>query len=264
MNKINKRFVVGDIHGTYKALVQVLERAEFDYDNDMLITIGDIVDGWGDSYNVVEELLKINNRIDIIGNHDTWFTKFIETGVHPDSWTQGGLATAKSYAKGVGIELKVQNIYRGKYETDSYTHNLISTDVPETHQKFFKGQHRYYVDDDKNVFVHGGFDRTKTIGDSSLMMMTWDRTLWNQALSSKSSQTPMKFFDEVKNVFIGHTTTMAWGSIEPMKAGGVWNIDTGAGGDGKLTLMNVDTEEYFQSDLVPELYPDDEHNANLI
>ena len=60
-------FVIGDIHGAHKALVQVLERCEFDYENDQLITIGDIVDGWGDSYMVVEELLKIKNRIDIIG-----------------------------------------------------------------------------------------------------------------------------------------------------------------------------------------------------
>jgi serine/threonine protein phosphatase 1 len=34
----------------------------------------------------------------------------------------------------------------------------------------------------------------------------------------------------------------------------VWNIDTGAGWSGKLTIMNVDTKEYWQSDLISELY----------
>ena len=74
-----KTFIVGDIHGAHKALLQVLERSGFDYENDMLITIGDIVDGWGDSFQVVEELLKIKNRIDIVGNHDDWFLDFINS-----------------------------------------------------------------------------------------------------------------------------------------------------------------------------------------
>jgi serine/threonine protein phosphatase 1 len=100
-----KTYVVGDIHGAHKALVQVLERSGFQYHIDTLITIGDIVDGWGESYEVIEELLKIKNRIDIMGNHDQWMYEFITTGIHPDSWSQGGLATAKSYARALGMDL---------------------------------------------------------------------------------------------------------------------------------------------------------------
>lgn len=40
-----RTFVIGDIHGAYKALVQFLEHSGFDYDNDRLIPIGDIADG---------------------------------------------------------------------------------------------------------------------------------------------------------------------------------------------------------------------------
>ena len=65
-----KRYVVGDIHGNYKALKQVLKRSKFDYEKDELIIIGDVVDGYNCSFEVVEELLKIKNRIFIIGNHD--------------------------------------------------------------------------------------------------------------------------------------------------------------------------------------------------
>ena len=264
MKNKNRTFCLGDIHGAHKALVQVLGRAEFDYENDTLITIGDIVDGWEDSFNVVEELLKIKNRIDIIGNHDDWFITFIETSIHPDGWSQGGLSTAKSYAKAIGLELKYHSIIKreGTWLKESYILNLNPNDIPDTHKKFFKGQHRYYVDENKNVFVHGGFDRTLPIGNTPMINMMWDRSLWKKALSSKSSQNPLKFFDKINKVFIGHSSTMAWDSMEPMKASNVWNIDTGAGGDGKLTLMNVDTEEYFQSDLVMDLYPNDEHNEN--
>ncbi len=65
-----KRYVVADIHGNCKALKQVLKRGKFDYKKDLLIVLGDVVDGFCDSYLVVEELLKIKNIVFIIGNHD--------------------------------------------------------------------------------------------------------------------------------------------------------------------------------------------------
>jgi serine/threonine protein phosphatase 1 len=257
-----KTFVVGDIHGAHKALVQVLERSGFDYENDMLITLGDIVDGWGDSFMCVEELLKIKNRIDIVGNHDDWFDNFCQIGIHPDGWAQGGLNTAMSYAKGVGVELKYTKKYSRSLRSNrvSYILNLNSADIPETHKDFFYKQIRYYKDDDKNVFVHGGFMRSLPLNDSHKDFMMWDRKLWSGAKSAEGTKTKLYIEEEVKNIFIGHTTTMMWDTDKPMKADVVWNLDTGAGGGGKLTLMDVDSHEYWQSDLVPDLYPDDEHN----
>ena len=38
--------------------------------------------------------------------------------------------------------------------------------------------------------------------------------------------------------------------MEPVKLGKLWDIDTGAGWAGKLTVMDVDTEKYWQSDRV--------------
>lgn len=40
--KEGRTFVMRDIHGAFKALVQCLERCEFDYDIDTLILLGDI------------------------------------------------------------------------------------------------------------------------------------------------------------------------------------------------------------------------------
>jgi len=253
------KFVLGDVHGTHKALVQVLERSGFDYEKDLLVTIGDIVDGYGDTYMAVEELLKIKNRIDIVGNHDDWFFDFIETGIHPDGWAQGGLSTAESYAKAANIELKVQSKKPTSIRHEKTTHilNLNPNDIPDTHKEFFRKQNKYYIDEDKNVFVHGGFMRSLPIGETHKEYMMWDRALFNQALSAKSSKTKLKFQEEYRRIFIGHTTTQCWNTTEPMRGDIVWNVDTGAGGGGKLTIMNVDTEEYWQSDNVRDLYPDD-------
>ncbi|MEK6563466.1 MAG: hypothetical protein AABZ65_00350 [Candidatus Omnitrophota bacterium] len=43
-------------------------------------------------------------------------------------------------------------------------------------------------------------------------------------------------------------------TLQPIHVCNVWNIDTGAGWSGKLTIIDVDTKEYWQSDLTPDLY----------
>ena len=64
------RFTVGDIHGRYEALIEVLKASKFNYLEDKLILLGDICDGGYNTYEVVEELLKIKNLVFCLGNHD--------------------------------------------------------------------------------------------------------------------------------------------------------------------------------------------------
>jgi serine/threonine protein phosphatase 1 len=92
-----RTLVIGDIHGNYKGLMQALERANFDYEKDTLISLGDVVDGHSQSYEVVEELLKIKNLIAIKGNHDDWFNHWFLHNVHGSGWGQGAKATGMSY-----------------------------------------------------------------------------------------------------------------------------------------------------------------------
>lgn len=101
MMKENKgrTFCCGDIHGAHKALVQCLERSGFDKENDTLIQLGDVVDGWSEMYECVEELLTIKNLISIKGNHDEVFRIWLERGVHMFDWSQGGRAVITSYAR---------------------------------------------------------------------------------------------------------------------------------------------------------------------
>jgi serine/threonine protein phosphatase 1 len=37
----------------------------------------------------------------------------------------------------------------------------------------------------------------------------------------------------------------------------VWNIDTGAAFYGPLTILDVDSKEYWQSEPLPQLYPNE-------
>ena len=245
-----KKFVIGDIHGNYKALKQCLERSGFDYENDQLISLGDIVDGYYETFECVEELLKIKNLIVIKGNHDDVFHYWMIKGVHMWQWLQGGEGTLKSYVKHSERPISIQP-YNGAYVT-----NLTVLDIPETHRNFYKNMVYYHIDSENRVFVHGGFDRNFKIEDNSIDTLMWDRTLFQKALSHTNKDHKFKVEGDYSEIYIGHTTTQNWGTVEPLVAANfIYNLDTGAGWTGKLTIMNIETKEFFQSDLATDLYP---------
>lgn len=248
MNHKGKTWCIGDIHGSHKALIQCLERSGFDKENDLLITLGDICDGWSEVYDVVEELLTIKNRIDIKGNHDNWFYHFLTLQSHPVGWQQGGLGTLKSYCD------QLNRTYTERFNK-GYITDLLDTDIPITHRGFFHNQVKYYKDDQNRLFIHGGFNRNYLLTEQDNTEFWWDRNLWYSAMSCRSSKTKLNIKEPLFEIFIGHTTTMNWKNTDtPMKADIITNLDTGAGFKGKLTIMNVNTHEYFQSDSVEQLY----------
>lgn len=231
---MNKKFVIGDIHGECDKLIEALKAVDFDYDNDVLISLGDIVDRGPKSFECIEELLKIKNLIPIRGNHDqTWFES-LRSGDFIGNllYNQGGRETYQSYLNNTAVE-----------DEDVTVNKLIK------HIDFFKNQINYYVDEDNNCFVHGGFDRHHILVGQAENVYYWDRDLFLAALSYESMKDhtyPFKMKDGFKRVFVGHTPTTYWGISTPIKAANIWNIDTGCGKGGLLTIMNIDTEEYLQ------------------
>lgn len=258
----HKTFVIADIHGGYKALLQCLDRSGFDKENDTLICLGDVADGWSEVPECVEELLSIKNLINIKGNHDDWCNQWLQWRIANPMWlNMGGQATY-----------------------DAYT--IYHPDLLEKHQiEFFGKQNDYYIDEQNRGFVHGGFVSRKGLGyDSARSNYFWDRDLWGLAMQADGYYRKGIISDEMSNytrflnhkeVFIGHTSTGNWnikphypeyndpnqaknGRITvPMNRCNVWNLDTGSGWEGKLTIINVDTKEYFQSDFVKDLYPNE-------
>ena len=237
-----RKLVLGDVHGGLKAFEQVLERSGFNNETDQLISLGDIVDGWGESFECVDRLLKIKNMIAIKGNHDDWWKDFMQGSPHPANFGHGGRATFNSYKK----------------------HEQDGVRWPTSHYVFFQNQIPYYKDEDDNLFIHGGFNRHLLLSEQRPDIYWWDRDLFLAALSFESSNSKrnqeqgdvlrFKYKETFNNIFIGHTPTINWNTDKPMKAANVWNIDTGAAFTGKLTLMDVDTKEYWQSDPVRDLY----------
>ena len=219
------KYVMGDIHGCLDKLKECLNKVNFDYENDTLIQLGDVVDRGPNSYGVVEELMKIKHLIAIRGNHDDGWMNTLCFGNMNALWSEGGKETFFSYRD----------------------NNALKN---ESHHQFFLNQVNYYIDGE-DLFVHGGFDRHRKIEEQDKTILCWDRDLWLAALGHEAMRgyTSYKFKikDKFKRIFIGHSPTQMWGYYEPMKAANIINIDTGSGKGGNLTIMNVETEEYWQS-----------------
>lgn len=226
-----------------------------------MISLGDVVDRHCDSFEVVEELLKIKNLIAIKGNHDDWFDQWIKTGINPANWGQGQLATGLSYLSKTG-----KNMLGGFYIPDLDHGGLVPklkvSDIPEKHIDFFENQLHYYLDAKNRLFVHGGFNRHYSLEEQGDILW-WDRDLWSQALSWESMSSGMldrkpkfKMQGDFEEVFIGHTSTQFWDTDSFMKAANIYNIDCGGGWFGKICILDVDTKEAWYSDPAKELYPE--------
>lgn len=222
----SKTYAVGDIHGAYKSLVQCLERSKFDYNNDHLIVMGDVVDGYPDVKQCFDELLKIKHCDLVIGNHDVWALNWALRGDKPEIWTtQGGTQTMASYNGGP---------------------------MPQAHIDFLRNAHLWLEVGDQ-LFVHGGFNPDAKLQKQTAEFLTWDRSLLTTAWRRHHAKPDHKF-GLYKDIFIGHTTTETYKTLEPIHVCNVWDIDTGAGWAGKLTIIDVDTKKYWQSDLSSDLY----------
>ncbi|GAA3936660.1 metallophosphoesterase [Hymenobacter algoricola] len=218
-------YVLGDIHGAFRALEQVLERSPFRPGIDRLIQLGDVADGWPDTPQCVERLLSIPNSIWLQGNHDWWTAEWLATRLPPEDldqgwYTQGGQATYEAYQRSPPEQL-------GRHFT-----------------AFFGQQLPYFEDEDNNLYVHAGYDPTAPITQQEPYDLIWSRDLWENGWEALG----------YTEGFIGHTPTWSW-STEPARRTNVWNIDQGAGYAGRLSMLNVRTKEFVQSDEVPGLYP---------
>lgn len=241
-------YVIGDLHGQFQSLKQCLVKCNFDYNQDTLIQLGDVVDGGEEAFECVEELLKIKNLIALKGNHDDWFLDFIRTGLHPTAWSYGGIDTIKSYASNVGKTPIIKKTRQG------YKTSLSSDDIPLSHRHFFETQRLYYIDNNNNCFVHAGFNPFQSFHEQPDPVFYWDRILWQSAMNWETKAKlsgdtePFGIVTKFNNIFIGHTNTMKWGIDKPLKAANIYNIDTGGSKGGKLTIMDVDSKCFWQSE----------------
>lgn len=179
----------------------------------------------------------------IIGNHDEWALK---------------------YSKG---EMLI------KYTADDYRiwlrHGGAITcerldKEPEAKEKvikFFEQSKLYHIEDDM-CFTHAGISLVTPVEKLPDYFYNQDRSFFEMMYQRHAYIDDHKDIPTTcvhKKVFIGHTPTFRYEGLRynPFIYKFMRGIDTGAAFSGPITIMNIHTDEYWQSDLVYTLYPDE-------
>ena len=226
-----RTLVIGDIHGNFEAMTEALERSGFDRDKDRLISLGDVYDGHPESASCVEYLRDLPNFIWCLGNHDLearwWLRGDWKAGDPEGAWSLWPLMSV----------------------TDSYrdSDGKLDQNLMGLHKEFIETAVPYFIDEANRLYVHAGIDwRFPVEEQPDYWIYYTDRlTYCDYSIAHEKAGTSFPY----KDVFVGHTKTIKeYPDAKPVRRANLWNLDTGAGTEGKLTIMDADTYEYWQSD----------------
>ena len=181
---MSRTLVIGDIHGGLKAVIQVLERARIT-SKDTLIFLGDYVDGWSQSPEVIDFLIHLSttqNCIFMKGNHDALLLDWLEERhefLNEEMWFKHG----------------------GKATVDAYLN--VSDEVKLNHIQFLKSLQNYHLDERNRLFVHAGFTNMNGVTHEFFpKFLYWDRTLWEVACClDESYDVNSEFYPKRLNLF---------------------------------------------------------------
>lgn len=214
-------YTVGDIHGCYNLLMTRLNEIGFDFDNDLLVAVGDLVDRGTQNQECV-------NLID-----QPWFTSV--KGNHEDL-TIMGLVNPSYY------QCHIQNGGEWFYELEYTTQQdivkklkslPIALEVSHNGKKF-GFVHGHIEQNDWNDFKAelNNFDQAQYIINRKRFpteIAMWGR----ERLDSDNKQ--YTHVTGVDAVIMGHTVTQ-----KPCKRDNCYYIDTGAVHWGTLTILNLE------------------------
>jgi len=234
--KHRRTLILGDIHGSKDSLDGVLEIADYSPSLDRFICIGDYVDGWKQSFEVVDYLIhlqeiSIHNNVYLLGNHDKWFRDVLSEGI--DKFRDRDFI-AEKYA--------IWYHTGGKSTYDSY---IIRTDQDILrHKELFFDKLQYFHKEGGNLFVHAGFN--PRLGFEASFKLNPDELITNRSLFEQAFllKTKEHQFDVFDKIFIGHTPTIIHEIHSPIQLCNVINVDQGCKVNQRLSYWVLETDNY--------------------
>ena len=246
-----RRLIIGDIHAHYDMLRRVLDEASFDPSSDTLYSVGDLCDRGGRPLETIRFLMGLPDFRPVLGNHDAWLEAYLSTGTPDPAWYgwDGG---------------------------DDTVRKLEAMDEEEavSVSAWFHSFPAVRVEGDL-IVVHGGIpdgysesmliDISRSIRTSPLLLspeacrlepLLWDRSYLFSAMNDagiicegRIPEHRVGPLDTSRKVFIGHTQIRPECVPFVSRRYHLHAIDTGAGsGKGPLTVMDIDTGEYWQAE----------------
>ncbi len=206
---VDKIFVIGDIHGCYSHLSNLLKKITI-MENDTLLFLGDYIDRGPDSYEVVESILRLGSKLAKViclkGNHEQMYLDFLRGTDQDLFFSNGGNQTLQSYKKN-GWEYP-----------------------PPEHMRFFLSLNLYH-ETENYIFVHAGLHSNVPLQNQNPRDMLWIRRQFYMSPNTWN-----------KTIVFGHTHF--W---EPFVRDGKIGIDTGACTGGALTCVELPGMIFYQA-----------------
>jgi len=209
-------FAIGDIHGCFDSLKELIESKIQLQKNDKLILLGDYIDRGDKSKEVVDYIIELQEKgfdiIPLMGNHEAMLLDAYKNEKNTSIWIlNGGDETLKSF-------------------------DISSLkDTESKYIKFFEDL-RYYYTFEKYLFVHAGFNDNVLNPFTDYYSMLWKckKSYTNSLLANKT-------------IIHGHNPiSVSKCEDRVLSKLGVINIDTGCvykdkDGFGRLTAYECNT-----------------------
>jgi serine/threonine protein phosphatase 1 len=209
---------IGDIHGCLTALDTVLGFI-CPGPADQLVFLGDYIDRGPDSKGVLDRLIELGRRIDVVylrGNHEVMMLGAATGWDNFRFWRAcGGAEALESYA---GID--------GAGTLD---------DIPDSHWRFIGSRCVDWYETDTHVFVHANLHPELPLTEQTDDWLHW------QVISPVLHRPHLS----CKTMICGHSEQR---DGRPLVLDRAVCVDTWAYGDGWLTCLDVGTGEYWQAD----------------
>jgi serine/threonine protein phosphatase 1 len=226
-----KRIVIGDIHGKSHLLEKLVE---YHGRENQFIFLGDYIDRGESSREVIDYIIKLPQKICLMGNHEDLLIRFLK-GNDPK------FDDEFSPLPPLQLEAWLSPENGGKKTLDSFQLDSNSrwSDLKEEYQEFFSNL-RYFFEDTYSIYVHAGLDiDIENMEDQDLEYLLWVRTEWLKN----------RYIWYGKMVFFGHTITHnyphllnKYGLLETPTTLG---IDTGAYFTGILTSIDIEGPDQY-------------------
>lgn len=205
-----RTLAIGDIHGCLTALETLLRVVDVQPD-DLVVTLGDYVDRGPDSRGVIDLLISLwrkDQLIAIRGNHDLMMCEARRKRSTMANWLAlGGDATLKSY--------------RG-----------LSGGVPQEHWDFLQHALADYYETATHIYVHAGLWPDLPLDEQPEFVLIYERF-----------GNPEPHFSG-KTMICGHTAQKS--GVPKVKEHAIC-IDTKAHGGGWLTCLHVESGHIWQA-----------------
>lgn len=211
MQNHKRTLAIADIHGCSLALAALIKLIDPQAD-DTIITLGDYVDRGIDSKGVLDQLIELRDRcnlVPILGNHDKMMLHARDGRSDFQFWLNcGGDAALDSYGSSGKLDL-----------------------IPRSHIRFLESCHSYF-ETETHIFLHANYKPDVPIVELDDHTLRW---------LSLRDYVPPKRHCSGKTAVVGHTP-----QSEILDLGYLICLDTGCCNGGWLTALEVNTKQCWQ------------------